>query len=170
MKRKIKYLFGLENEYEGSVAFSSKFFENFVPKILDNLLTIPEVSKNTCFFGLDFKTLSFDILFVDDVKIREINREYRDKDKATDVITFALFADDDFKPVLDGDINLGEILISIDTASKQSKDGDNAFFDEILTLICHGILHLFGFDHQTEEDYNFIVGIQNRVLQAVCGE
>lgn len=170
MKRKIEYLFGFENEYEGSVAFNPEIFENFVPKILDNLLTIPEVSKNTCFFGFDFKTLSFDILFVDDVKIREINREYRDKDKATDVITFALFADDDFKPVLDGDINLGEILISVDTARKQSKDGDNAFCDEILTLICHGILHLFGFDHQTEEDYNFIVGIQNRVLQAVCGE
>ena len=53
------------------------------------------------------------------------------------------------------------------------KDVENAmsgragFKNEILTLICHGVLHLFGFDHQTEEDYNFITSIQNRVISAL---
>ena len=58
-------------------------------------------------------------------------------------------------------------LISVDTAIKQSKDNNNSFETEILTLICHGVLHLFGFDHLTNEDYNFIVKIQNDVLNAI---
>lgn len=164
MKRKIKCLFCLETEYEGDLGFDTKEIETLVPKIFDNLLKMPEISERSCFSGLEFKTLSFDILFVDDEKIQAVNREYREKDTPTDVITFALFADDDFKMVLDDDINLGEILISVDTAKKQAKD---SLKEEILTLICHGILHLFGFDHQTEEDYNFIVDVQNRVLNAV---
>ncbi len=175
---KIKYLVGIENEYEGpldlkSAGFDVKELKKYVSKILDILLEIPEVSNRACFFGLEFNKLSFDILLVDDENIHKINKDFREKDRATDVITFALFADDDFKPVLDGEINLGEILISVDTAYAQSKDVENAmsgragFKNEILTLICHGVLHLFGFDHQTEEDYNFITSIQNRVISAL---
>lgn len=166
-KIKTKYLFSIESEYDGILGFYADEICSFVPKILDNLLSLEEISSSTCFSGMDFKILSFDILFTDDIKIRDINREYREKDSPTDVITFALFADDDFKMVLDNEINLGEIIISIDTAKKQADDNQVDIANEILTLICHGILHLFGFDHQTEEDYNFIVGVQNRVLQAV---
>lgn len=161
MKNKIKYFYNVTSEYEGELGFELSEVEALLPKILDNLLKIDEVRDNTCFSGLKFKSLSFDILFIDDAKIQEINREYRDKDCSTDVITFALFADDDFKMVMEGDIYLGEILISLDTAKAQAKVDIK---EEVLTLICHGILHLLGFDHQIEEDYNFIVDIQNRVL------
>lgn len=164
MKRKINYLFCLENEYDETLGFEISEIEALLPRILDNLIKDDNVFNNSCFSNLKFESLSFDILFVDDERIREINRDYRGKDRTTDVITFALFADDDFKPVLDGDINLGEILISIDTAKTQAVC---SIKEEILTLICHGILHLFGFDHQTEEDYNFIVNVQKRVLEAV---
>ncbi len=165
----VEYLFCLENEYAGALdinalEFDFKEIEAFVPKILDRLLEKTEISERACFSGFEFNSLSFDILFIDDEKIQEINRDYRAKDCPTDVITFALFADDDFKPVLDGDINLGEILISLDTAKMQAK---SSLRDEILTLICHGVLHLFGFDHMTEEDYNFIVSIQDEVLSSI---
>jgi len=161
--KKIKYLYGIDSKYNSCNEFDSviKEIKPLVSKILDSLLNIKEVFDNSCLAKQKFKSLSFDILFVDDNEIQEINRDYRGKDIPTDVITFALFADDDFKFIADGDIPLGEILISLDTAQKQAKDGIKT---EILTLICHGILHLFGFDHQTEEDYNFIVDIQNRVL------
>lgn len=166
MKKKIKYSFGLKNEYKGVHKGKIKTTEvkTFVPKILDCLLNIDEVLSKTCFAELDFSILSFDILFVNDEKIYEINMKYREKDCPTDVITFALFADDDFKQVLDKEINLGEIIISLDTAARQAK---TSLRDEILTLICHGILHLFGFDHQIEEDYNFIVNVQNMVLNNI---
>lgn len=161
MENTTKYSYNIASEYKGEFGFELNEIESLVPKILDTLLKMDEIAYNTCFCDLKFNSLSFDILFVDDKKIQDVNKEYRDKDRPTDVITFALFADDDFKMVMDGDIYLGEILISVDTAKAQAKASVK---EEVLTLICHGILHLFGFDHQIEEDYNFIVDIQNRVL------
>lgn len=161
MKNNLKYFCDISNEYEGDCGFEFDEIKPLVSKILDSLIKINEISSSACFAKLDFKSLSFDILFTDDEKIQEVNREFRNKDVPTDVITFALFADDDFKMVTDGDIYLGEILISVDTAKAQAKEGVKK---EVLTLICHGILHLFGFDHQTDEDYNFIVNIQDRVI------
>ncbi len=164
MKKKIKYLYSISSEYEGEYDFELNEIEPLVSKIIDSLIAIDEISLNACFAQFDLKSLSLDILFTDDNKIQEINRDYRNKNTPTDVITFALFADDDFKTVPDGDIYLGEILISVDTAKAQAKEGVQK---EILTLICHGILHLFGFDHQTDEDYNFIVNIQDRVINGL---
>lgn len=164
MKKNIKYFYNISSEYEGEYGFDFNEINSFILKILDNLIKIDEISSCACFAKLDFKSLSFDVLFTGDEKIQEINRDYRNKDMPTDVITFALFADDDFKMVTDGDIYLGEILISVDTAKTQAKEGIKK---EILTLICHGILHLFGFDHQTDEDYNFIVNIQDRVINSL---
>ena len=57
---------------------------------------------------------------------------------------------------------LGQIIVSVDTAKKQMK---TTLEEEILTLICHGILHLFGFDHLDKKDYDFVVGVQNRVIE-----
>ncbi len=161
MMKKIKYLYNINSEYDGDLGFEPDVIEAKVSKIINLLLNMDEIFDNSCLNGFKFKSISFDILFTDDSKIQEVNRDYRNKDVSTDVITFALFADDDFKMVMEDDIYLGEILISVDTAKKQAKDGVK---NEVSTLITHGILHLLGFDHQTEEDYNFIVNIQDRVL------
>ena len=55
-----------------------------------------------------------------------------------------------------------ETLQKVETALKQTK---TTLEEEILTLVCHGILHLFGFDHLTKKDYDFVVGVQNRVIK-----
>ena len=107
---------------------------------------------------------SFDILFVNDSEIQEINRDYREKDRATDVITFALFFDSSERFIQENNIELGEILISLDTAKRQAEDANIEFDKEVKTLIAHGILHLLGFDHLTEDDYNFVVDVQNKVV------
>ena len=60
--------------------------------------------------------------------------------------------------------DLGQIIVSLDTALRQAK---NSLEEEILTLICHGILHLFGFDHLTKKDYDFVVRIQNQVVKEI---
>lgn len=170
---KIKYLYNIVSEYNDKHSNEFDFILNedginkitpVVEKILDNLLKIDEISSGACFFGLKFKSLSFDIVFTNDDKIHKINKEYRGKDSPTDVITFSLFADDDFKMVLEDDIYLGEILISLDRAKSQAQNG---LLNEIYILITHGILHLFGFDHQTDKDYNFVVDIQNRILKSI---
>ncbi len=159
---KSKYLIGLTSSYDKDLGFNTEEIKALIPKILDDLFNIKEIKELSCLFGQKYKTISLDIVFVDDTEIQKINSEYRNKDKPTDVITFALFADDDFKIVVENDIYLGEILISVDTAKKQAQKD---IIKEILTLITHGILHLLGFDHTTDEDYNFIVNIQNQIIQ-----
>lgn len=132
-----------------------------VKEIFNYILNMQEV-QTSCLFKYNFKTLGFDLVFCDDNEIKKINAQYRKKDEPTDVITFALFADDSEPFVFGDEINLGEIIISYPVALKQAKNGVEA---EIITLIAHGILHLLGFDHVNKIDYNFIVGIQNRIVE-----
>ncbi len=85
------------------------------------------------------------ILFTDDEFIHKLNKDYRGKDRATDVLSFAS---------LDGDCenflfkSLGDIVISLETANKQAIEYNTSFNEEIFRLLTHGILHLVGFDHE----------------------
>ena len=124
----------------------------------------------SCLNGYDFDTLTFDILFCDSKKTHQINKEYRDKDYAADIITFAIFADDDAKFILDEDINLGEIILALDKVKEEAQKHNVTDEYELYFLIAHGILHLLGFDHQTDEDYNFVVSEQNKALEYALGE
>ena len=82
------------------------------------------------------------IAFVSDKRIRELNRQFRDIDRATDVLSFP--ADGPDKS------NLGDIAISAETAATQAKENGLSFDDEIAQLILHGLLHLSGYDHETD--------------------
>lgn len=80
------------------------------------------------------------IAFVSDKRIRELNRQFRDVDKATDVLSFPA----------EEELNLGDVAVSVDTAAAQAKDNGLSFDDEIAQLILHGLLHLCGYDHETD--------------------
>ena len=85
------------------------------------------------------------ILFVDDEEIKRLNREYRKKDKPTDVLSFPM-REGEF-----GGINpdlLGDVVISLDTAWMQAEERGETLEEELNFLLIHGILHLFGFDHE----------------------
>lgn len=138
--------------------------KNYKPKIknmLDIMLKMSEL-KSSKVFDEKISKIRFDISFCNDKTIQEINRDYRQKDCPTDVITFSLFADDENAIIYRKTADLGAIIVSVETAKKQTK---TTVEEEILTLICHGILHLFGFDHLTKKDYDFVVGIQNQVVK-----
>jgi probable rRNA maturation factor len=81
------------------------------------------------------------IAFVSDRKIRELNRQFRGIDKTTDVLSF---------PAEEPD-NLGDIAISVETAALQSKQNGLTLNEEISQLILHGLLHLSGYDHETDD-------------------
>ena len=137
--------------------------KKYKPKIksmLEFMLKMPEL-KSSKIFSDDISKIRFDVSFCKDNTIHQINKEYRQKDCPTDVITFSLFADDDNAIIYIKTADLGQIIVSVETAQKQTKE---TLEKEILTLICHGILHLFGFDHLTKKDYDFVVGIQNLVV------
>ncbi len=151
----MKSEFSIDDKY--GLNFPTK---KLIKKIVKNIFELGGIYEKSALSEFKIDTISFDIVFTDDVEIRTINKEYRKKDSATDVITFALFADDDSKFVFDKRAELGEIIISVETAARQAVFG---LEKEIATLICHGILHLIGFDHLTDEDYNFVVSIQEKV-------
>ncbi len=140
-----------------------KDFKKNILKMLDIMLNLKEL-KTSKIFNKNINSISFDLAFCLDETIKEINKTYRFKNKSTDVITFALFADDDNAVVVRKKADLGQIIISLETAKKQAKETKNTLKKEILTLICHGILHLFGFDHLTKVDYDFVVTVQNKVI------
>lgn len=127
---------------------------------------LEQLTDVSCLEGFDFNTLTFDILFCDSKKTHQINRDYREKDYPADIITFAIFADDDAKFILDDDINLGEIIIALDKVKEEAIKQEVSDTYELYFLIAHGILHLLGFDHQTEEDYNFVVEVQKKALKS----
>ena len=136
-------------------------------KILKFYLSLPEVNEACCLKGFDYESISFDFLYCDSKKTHEINKEYRNKDYPADIITFAIFADSEEKFIFDGEINLGEVIIALDKVQEEAIKKGVTKEHELAFLISHGILHLLGFDHQTEEDYNFIIDLQNRALEYV---
>lgn len=119
-------------------------------------------------YNLSEKTVAVDILLTDNEEIHELNRSYRDKDKPTDVLSFALFADSDDREIFPGgEIALGEVIISVETAKMQADDAGIALMEQIDFLLCHGVLHLLGFDHPDEESLEIMLEIQNEILTGI---
>ena len=95
-----------------------------------------------------------DITIVSDEEIHTLNRDYRNVDRATDVLSFAL-DEDGGEPELVGGPEvhlLGDIIISAETATRQAEEFGHGLEREIVYLAVHGLLHLLGYDHMQEED------------------
>lgn len=110
---------------------------------------------------------SLEVNFVDNETIHQINRDYRNIDRPTDVISFA------FLDEVEGEINinygdhmflLGEILISLDQAKLQAEEYKHSLHREICFLFIHGLLHLLGYDHQNEEQEKEMFDLQDKIL------
>lgn len=93
------------------------------------------------------------VSFVTNEEIQEINRTYRNKDAVTDVISFAMQEQGDGEIAIVGDetLLLGDIIISVDRAQEQAADYGHSFDRELAFLATHGLLHLLGYDHMTEQ-------------------
>lgn len=92
------------------------------------------------------------ITFCDNEKIRELNKKFRNIDKATDVLSFPLFdneSDDAFLP--ETDLMLGDIVISLEKAKMQAEEFGHSYEREAAFLAVHSMLHLLGYDHETSE-------------------
>ena len=108
------------------------------------------------------------IVLTGDATIRALNRDYRESDQATDVLSFPL-AD----PASIGDparaIFLGEIYISLETARSQARAARRAYPREVAHLVIHGLLHLLGHDHRTPAERRRMAALEARLLRALRG-
>ncbi len=102
-----------------------------------------------------------EVTLINDDEIRAINEKYRQIDKPTDVISLSYFED----IVFPDDNLIGEIFISVDTARKQAEERGQNLEDEIEFLFVHGLLHIFGYDHETEAEESMMFNLQKNISQ-----
>lgn len=99
--------------------------------------------------GIESDNIEVSVSFVNNDEIRKVNRDFRNIDKETDVLSFPM--EFEFSELGMPNI-LGDIVISVEKAIEQAKDFGHSVDREILYLVCHSMFHLMGYDHMTDED------------------
>lgn len=114
-----------------------------------NVIVVCKKVLKLLFKKENFGSVSLGIVFVDGGTIRKLNKKFRKKDKITDVLSFPELEKGGFSKIKDKEkVELGEVVICLDKAKKQAKHFGNTFEEEVLRLLVHGILHLFGYEHE----------------------
>ncbi len=138
--------------------------EDYIFNTTDEKIDFSEVDSVIKFAckHLNIENPLLNIVIVDNEKIREINKEYRNKDAVTDVISFAF---EEVKDINYEDVRfLGEIYISYERCKEQAKDYGHSVRREFCYLAVHGLLHLLGYDHMTEEDKKVMRALEEEIL------
>lgn len=106
------------------------------------------------------------VVFVDDGKINQLNKQYRQVDSPTDVLSFAM-QEGVPMPDREGELVLGDVVISLETAVRQAGEYGHSFNREVAYLTVHGVLHLFGYDHEDEEDRKVMREKEESIMRRV---
>lgn len=125
---------------------------------INNLKKYAEKVVNTCFKIAGYKILrgmEINLILTDDKNIQEINKLYRKKDKPTNVISFET----------GDDLLLGDIFMSYDTLIREIKEQKISFLAHFTHLLCHGTLHLLGYDHIKDKDAEIMENLEIKILQ-----
>ncbi len=150
----------MELEFENRMDPSFSSYQEEYRLIMEEAFSLLSIKEN----------YEVDVSLVDEETIHQINRDYRNVDRVTDVISFA-FNDDKSAEglILDPEIPhmLGEIFICVPRALAQAKEIGNTTEREMCFLFCHGLLHLLGYDHMKEEDAKIMFPLQDKILDAV---
>lgn len=105
------------------------------------------------------------LLFTDDETIRGINAKWRGKDKPTNVLSFPSLQ---LKPGMAPGPLLGDIVFGYDTVAREAADEGKPFEHHLSHLVTHGLLHLFGYDHETEADAQDMEAMERRILASLA--
>jgi probable rRNA maturation factor len=113
--------------------------------------------------AIDRSSAELSIVLCDDATIQELNREYRKKDRPTDVLSFAMQEGEGGAVYPD---LLGDVVISADTAREQAAERGWAIASEIRFLLAHGLLHLLGYDHRTRDEERRMLAMGDALIAA----
>ena len=113
------------------------------------------------------KPIAVNLALSNDSEIQKLNAEFRHLDKPTNVLSFANIDDEDFdnQVAYDDVIELGDIMIALETMEREAEDQKISFADHYSHLLAHGILHLLGFDHQQDDEAEYMEGFEINILQ-----
>ncbi|ACN99294.1 rRNA maturation RNase YbeY [Sulfurihydrogenibium azorense] len=135
--------------------YDKEITKEFVKKAVEQIL------KN-----LQLENIEISITLTDNDTIKSINKEWRNKDKPTDVLSFPFGDTIGYKYRV-----LGDVIISLPYAKKQAQEIGFSYKQEIVRLLTHGILHLLGYDHETnEEDAKVMFNLQDKIFEKVIDE
>jgi len=154
----------IENESEESLEFN---YQEIIQKVVEECLDFEECPYEA----------EVNILLTNNEEIHQINREYRDIDSPTDVLSFPnidyecpgnfsnleVSTEAYFNPDT-GELFLGDIVISVEKAISQAQEYGHSLEREIAFLVAHSMFHLFGYDHMTEEERTLMEDKQRKVL------
>lgn len=104
------------------------------------------------------------VVLANDDLVQVLNREYRNVDKPTNVLSFASLDSDDPIPT-EGPVAIGDIILAYQTIDREAKEQDKFFKDHFLHLVVHGTLHLLGYDHEIEDEATIMETLEIRILQ-----
>lgn len=112
---------------------------------------------------------AIDVSLVGDDEIAVLNRDYRQKDKPTDVLSFSLWEGDEGEvmPPPRDEMPLGDLVISLDTAARQAEELNHSLIHEIEFLTVHGTLHLLGYDHLRNADRRRMWQWQEKIIEGI---
>ena len=144
------------------VSVSRDGVEDDEPPSSDSIQTIVETTLKTARFQ---GPCEISILLTNDGKIRELNSQYRDIDKATDVLSFAFEEDDSVQLPPDAPRVLGDVVLSLEKIRVQAEEHSKTYPQEFSWALCHGVLHLIGFDHQTDEQESKMRKLETQTLE-----
>lgn len=112
--------------------------------------------------GIEPHESELSLVFTDDASIRTLNRDWRGKDKATNVLSFPAFeiAPGDALPPM-----LGDVILAFETVSREAALEEKPFEHHLSHLLVHGLLHLLGYDHENDADADEMEGLERKILE-----
>lgn len=113
------------------------------------------------------KEYSMSVIFVDPSQIHQINKDYRNIDRPTDVISFALMDESDDYEMMEEDNEIGDIFINVQAIVDQASEYGHSMRREVCFLFTHGLLHLLGYDHMTKDDEEKMFALQDVILDDI---
>ena len=117
---------------------------------------------NTGELFLPVKNAEVSVLLTDDHAVHSLNKQYRNIDRPTNVLSFAAL-DDENEPIVDP-LLLGDIVVAFQTTLRESEEQNKAFSDHLFHLIVHGMLHLIGYDHMQDSEAEEMERLEMEIL------
>ena len=156
------------------VIFSDEY-DKLTPEMWNLMERAADIALRTEFSELNSMDLENEpelgVTVVDDSEILELNREYRQKDSVTDVLSFPQFEghDDLLEDLLDDEAEtlIGDVVICFEQAERQAREYGTGLTREMLYLFVHSVMHLFGYDHMDEEEKAVMRAREEEVLSAI---
>ncbi|MDC0506160.1 rRNA maturation RNase YbeY [Candidatus Gracilibacteria bacterium] len=110
---------------------------------------------------------TLNIVFVSSEEIKNFNKQYRNKDKSTDVLSFHYY--DDFSDLQDEEV-AGEVILCLDKIAPDAKANGVTEPEQIYMLIIHSLLHILGYDHEDDDDYKIMSALEKSIYSEVFGK